>query len=118
MSNLFVFVAFVKSHYSLQKAAAILGLGLDNVRFVPVDERGKMDPVRLEELIEESYEKDEFPFFVSCTAGTTVLGAYDNIEPVAAICKKHKLWLHVDAAWGGGCLISTKHKDLMKGVDQ
>lgn len=106
------------SHYSMQKAATILGLGLENVRFVPVDERGKMDPIRLEELIEESYEKDEFPFFVSCTAGTTVLGAYDNIEPVAAICKKHKLWLHVDAAWGGGCLISSKHRDLMKGVDQ
>jgi glutamate/tyrosine decarboxylase-like PLP-dependent enzyme len=76
-----------------------------------------MDPVKLEELIEESYKKDEFPFFVACTAGTTVLGAFDPIESVANVCKKYKLWLHVDAAWGGGCLISRKHKDLMRGVE-
>lgn len=55
-----------------------------------------MIPEKLEEMINMSLELDEFPFFVACTAGTTVLGAFDPIDSVSKICKKYKLWLHVD----------------------
>lgn len=55
---------------------------------------------------------------VNVTAGTTVLGAYDPIEPIADICEKYGLWLHVDGAWGGGALISRKTRHLLKGVER
>lgn len=48
--------------------------------------------------------------------GTTVLGAFDPLESISDVCKKYNLWFHVDAAWGGGCLMSAKHKDLLKGI--
>jgi len=105
------------SHYSVARAVAILGLGIDSLRKVPVDERGKMIPEKLEEMIKASKDANEIPFFVTCTAGTTVLGAFDPIEPVLEITKRHNMWLHLDAAWGGGALLSKKHRTLMKGIE-
>jgi len=60
----------------------------------------------------------KFHFFVNCTSGTTVVGAYDPIEEVNKICKKYNMWLHIDAAWGGGALLSKKHKHLLKGIEE
>jgi glutamate/tyrosine decarboxylase-like PLP-dependent enzyme len=50
--------------------------------------------------------------------GTTVLGAFDPIPEIADLCSKYKLWLHVDAAWGGGALISKKHRHLLEGIER
>lgn len=68
--------------------------------------------------IERSLDEGAVPFMVSATAGTTVLGAFDPIEDIADICEKYKIWLHVDAAWGGGALVSAKYKHLMKGINR
>jgi glutamate decarboxylase len=57
-----------------------------------------MIPSELERLILERKAKGHIPFFVNATAGTTVLGAFDPIEPIADICQKYKLWLHVDVS--------------------
>ncbi|KAK7886818.1 hypothetical protein WMY93_026439 [Mugilogobius chulae] len=83
-----------ESHYSIGKAAAFLGIGTKNVHLVPSDKSGKMIP----------------------STGTTVLGAFDPIEQIAAICEKYGLWLHVDACWGGAVLLSRKHKHLLQGI--
>ena len=56
------------------------------------------------------------PFCVNATAGTTVSGAYDPLDDIADVCQKHGLWMHVDAAWGGGALLSNKYKHLCKGL--
>lgn len=103
-------------HYSIAKAAAFLGIGTKNVYVVPSDKRGRMIPGVLEELIVKAKSEGAQPFMVNATAGTTVLGAFDPIDQVADICEKYKLWLHVDACWGGAALLSKKHKGLMKGV--
>lgn len=50
------------------------------------------------------------PFFVGATAGTTVLGAYDPFDSIGPICRRHGVWHHVDACWGGGALLSEKHR--------
>ncbi|KAL3974495.1 serpin E3 [Sarotherodon galilaeus] len=107
-----------ESHYSVKKGAAFLGIGLDNVIFVKVDDRGRMIPEDLDEKIELSKSQGAVPFLVSCTSGTTVQGGFDPLDHIADICDKHKLWMHVDACWGGSVLFSKKHRHLMKGVDR
>lgn len=104
------------AHYSIQKLASYLGLGSDNVYLIKTDDRGRMDVNHLKDEIERALSEGAAPFMVSATAGTTVLGAFDPIDQLADVCKKYQLWLHVDAAWGGGALISSQHKNLMKGI--
>ena len=55
-----------------------------------------MIPNELERLVKEALAKGYKPYFVNCTCGTTVLGAFDPIHPIADICEKYNLWLHVD----------------------
>uniref|UniRef100_A0A6A7G8R8 Glutamate decarboxylase-like n=1 Tax=Hirondellea gigas TaxID=1518452 RepID=A0A6A7G8R8_9CRUS len=108
----------VHSHYSLKGAAATMGLGTDNLILVPVDSKGKMIPTELDRLIEEQKSKGNIPFFVCATAGTTVMGAFDPINAIADITEKHKLWFHIDGAWGGGVLLSKNTKHKMAGVER
>uniref|UniRef100_A0A8C8SVC3 Glutamate decarboxylase 1 n=1 Tax=Pelusios castaneus TaxID=367368 RepID=A0A8C8SVC3_9SAUR len=104
------------SHYSIKKAAAVLGIGTDNVIAVKCDERGKMIPSDLEAKILKS-KRQHTPLYVNATAGTTVYGAFDPLENIADICKKYGLWMHVDAAWGGGLLLSRKHSFKLNGIE-
>ncbi|KAJ1519611.1 hypothetical protein ONE63_004885 [Megalurothrips usitatus] len=97
-------------HYSIKSCASVCGLGTDHCVEVSTDSAGRMIPSELERLILERKARGDIPFFVNCTAGTTVLGAFDPIEEIAAICQKHNCWMHVDAAWGGGLLLSKKYR--------
>ncbi|XP_047662342.1 glutamate decarboxylase 1 isoform X1 [Tachysurus fulvidraco] len=106
------------SHYSIKKSAAVLGIGTENVIAVKCDERGKMIPAELESSIMAAKAKGLVPFYVNATAGTTVYGAFDPITDIANICERCGLWLHVDAAWGGGLLLSKKHKTKLQGIEK
>ncbi|GLV46377.1 Glutamic acid decarboxylase 1 [Carabus blaptoides fortunei] len=97
-------------HYSVKSCAAVCGLGTDYCIMVPSDERGRMIPAELERLIQEHKGRGNLPFFVNATSGTTVLGSFDPISDIADICERHKCWLHIDAAWGGGLLLSKKYR--------
>nr|XP_023028284.1 glutamate decarboxylase [Leptinotarsa decemlineata] len=99
-----------QSHYSVKSCASVCGLGTDNCVMVPSDENGRMIPSELERLVRDRKNRGHIPFFVCCTSGTTVLGAFDPINDIADICKKYGMWLHVDAAWGGGLLLSKKYR--------
>lgn len=103
------------SHYSVEKAAIALGIGSRHVYKVPCSLDGRMSPAALKQAIETSVSKGEKPFFVNCTAGTTVLGAFDDIEAVASIIKPYDLWLHIDGSWGGPVVFSSKYRYLLKG---
>ena len=111
-------IAFVsaESHYSFSKAAHLLGLGTDNLWKVPVDATGRMRVDELERLILEAKAQGCQPFFVAATAGTTVRGAYDPFEAIAAIAHRENLWFHIDGAWGASVLLSPKHRHLMEGA--
>lgn len=65
---------------------------------VPSDEHGRIITTELERLVVEQRAKGHIPFFVNATAGTTVLGAFDDINACADICEKYKMWLHVDVS--------------------
>ncbi|TRY99848.1 hypothetical protein DNTS_021946 [Danionella cerebrum] len=92
------------SHYSIKKASAVLG--------------GRVIPADLENKVIEAKQKGFVPMFVNATAGSTVYGAFDPIDEIADICQKHGIWLHVDGAWGGGLLMSRKHRHKLRGIDR
>lgn len=91
-------VAFTSddSHYSLQKSAHWLGIGMDNLVLVKTDENGCMLVDDLVEKIENVLESNRQPFFVNATAGTTVICAFDPLNSIADVCDKYNLWMHVD----------------------
>lgn len=116
-----------QSHYSLDKAAIACGLGLSSVVKVPCDGRGRMDPKALDSLLKAAFGDDlndgasplGFPFFVNATAGSTVMGSFDPLDEIAAVCQRqaHPVWLHVDASWGGPVLFSQRARTLMSGIE-
>lgn len=106
-----------ESHYSIPKNAAFMGIGREQVRYIETDDHGKMIPSKLEAQVVKDLQDNFHPFFVNATAGTTVLGAFDDITPLSEICKKHQLWLHVDGAYCGGVIFSKKYKHLVQGLE-
>jgi glutamate decarboxylase len=113
----FVFFTSSHGHYSLEKAAQMLGIGSNNVVSVPIDSQGRMIPSELEMLVKQTKDLGKTPFYVNATAGTTVLGSFDPFKCISAVCKKHHLWLHVDASWGGPVIFSSKQKYKVAGVE-
>lgn len=115
----FVLFTSEHGHYSLEKAAQMFGFGSNAVRSVPVDEFGRMLPAKLAELIAASKAEGFTPFYVNATAGTTVLGSFDPFEEIADICRKEKIWLHVDGSWGGSVVFSeTLRKGRLNGIER
>jgi glutamate/tyrosine decarboxylase-like PLP-dependent enzyme len=122
----------LQSHYSIKGAAAVTGIGVDNCFVIETDAAGRMIPEALEAKIIETKRDGLHPFFVCATAGTTVYGAFDPLPLIADICDRHELWMHVDvsvrvyacahthvqAAWGGGLLLSTRHRHLHTGIER
>ena len=107
-----------ESHYSTAKNAALTGIGRDQVRLVKANEKGEMLVSDLIELIEVDLKNNNIPFFVNATAGTTVLGAFDNIAEISKVCKSYNLWLHVDGAYCGAVIFSKKYKHLVYGLEK
>lgn len=94
------------AHYSMDRAANILGLGSEHLLKIPVDDHGRMRVVELERRIAEVVEQGGIPFWVAATAGTTVRGAYDQLLPLLELRDRYRFWLHVDGAWGGAVVLS------------
>ncbi|MEZ4779433.1 MAG: aminotransferase class V-fold PLP-dependent enzyme [Flavobacteriaceae bacterium] len=107
-----------ESHYSIPKNASFSGIGREQVRYIPVDEKGAMIASKLMETIKEDIHNGYTPTMVNATAGTTVLGAFDAIPPLVEICKQFDIWLHVDGAYCGSVLFSKKYKHLIDGIEK
>lgn len=110
--------AFVSedAHYSYENAANILGIGAHNVVKIPVDQNGAMIPAELDKAIVACKQQNDIPFFVGATCGTTVRAAFDPLDELAPICKKHNLWFHADGAFGGSLIMSPKNQHLFSGL--
>ncbi len=102
--------AFVNkdAHYSMDRAANILGLGTDHLIKIPLDDHGRMHVPTLEKSMQEVTAAGGVPFFVGATAGTTVRGSFDLLEPLLALRRRYGFWLHVDGAWGGAVIFSEQ----------
>ena len=106
------------SHYSITKNAMFGGIGIKNIRRIETNNRGQMLPEALQEQIEADLKDGLKPFFVNATAGTTVLGAFDDIQSIYEVTKQYdKLWLHVDGAYCGAVMFSQNYKHLLNGVE-
>jgi aromatic-L-amino-acid/L-tryptophan decarboxylase len=112
-------VAYVstQTHSSLQKAAMIAGIGVDNLRAIEVDEEFAMKPDVLATRVEADRSAGLIPFFVCATIGTTSSNAMDPLIPMGEICRKHNLWLHVDAAMAGTAMLCPEFRYFQNGVD-
>ena len=106
-----------ESHYSIPKNAAFSGIGRNNVRYVPCDDFGKMNVSELSKMIVEDKQNGFAPMMVNLTAGTTVMGAFDEIPEVRKICDAHRMWIHLDGAYCGSVLFSKTYKHLINGVE-
>ena len=106
------------SHFSVQKSASILGLGPDAVVTIPTDRRRRMDPVALDRAVWSARAAGQIPMAVVATAGTTDYGSIDPLGAVADVCAQHGVWMHVDAAYGGGLLVSRRRRDLLDGIER
>ena len=104
------------AHYSFDKAANITGIGTQNLILVPANDKGEMIPEELERIIATDLKDGYTPIMVGATLGTTVMGAFDPLIKISKVCEKFKIWLHVDAAWGGGALFTNSQKHLLKGI--
>ena len=112
-------VAFVsaEAHYSYLKSARLLGIGSANLISVPIGDDGGMCPDSLERAVQAALDAGGTPFFIGATAATTVRGSFDPFRALAAVADRHKLWLHVDGAWGGAALLSPTHRSDLDGAD-
>ena len=92
--------ASMETHTWIQKAADLFGLGTDSIRWIATDVEQRMDSSALRRQIEEDLRLGHQPFLVVGTAGSVSTGAIDSLPDIAAICREHKLWFHVDGAYG------------------
>jgi aromatic-L-amino-acid decarboxylase len=106
-----------QAHSSLEKAAMITGVGLDNLRLVEVDENFAMKPEVLRFMVERDRGIGLVPFFVCGTVGTTSSNAMDPLPAIAAICLENRLWFHVDAAMSGTAALCPEFRRLQNGVE-
>lgn len=112
-------VAYVstQTHSSLQKAAMIAGIGVDNLRLVDVDEKFAMNSDSLAKQIEADRRAGLTPFFVCATVGTTSSNAIDPVRAIGEVCRKEGLWLHVDAAMAGTAMLCPEFRHMQTGVE-
>ena len=106
-----------ESHSSVEKAAIVLGIGQENVVKIRTDGAFRMDVGELKSAIEQDRRNRLRPFAVVATVGTTSVTAVDPVPAIAAVCKEEKLWLHVDAAYGGAAAVLDSHRWVLSGCD-
>ncbi|XP_045504214.1 glutamate decarboxylase 1 [Colias croceus] len=106
------------SHYAIKKAAHWLGFGTESVRQIKCNQCGQMNVEELEAALKEDLSTQKVPLLVNGTAGTTVLGAIDNLEKIVDVCSRYGVWMHVDACWGGTLILSHKFRTMLRGIEK
>jgi len=106
-----------RGHYSLKKAADVLGIGQEGLVAVKTDNNNRICPDALHEKIVELKAQNIKPFAVIGVAGTTETGSIDPLKSIAQICQQEDCHFHVDAAWGGATLMSNNYRHLLDGVE-
>jgi len=104
------------THTWIEKAVVLFGLGTKSIRWVDTGEQNKMKNDVLEKMIGDDKQKGFTPLMVIGNAGDVSTGAVDDLKGIAAICKKHDLWFHVDGAYGIPAAIIPQLQPLFEGI--
>jgi aromatic-L-amino-acid decarboxylase len=107
-----------ETHHSIAKAAALLGIGRDNVRLIGVDAQYKVNRDQLVAAIEEDQAAGHLPICVVANAGTVATGAFDPLPQISEIAQRYNLWLHVDGAYGGFAALASSLRPLFASIDK
>jgi aromatic-L-amino-acid/L-tryptophan decarboxylase len=105
------------AHSSIDKAAIALGLGADNVVHVSADSQYRMRVDALSDAIAADRARGMLPLAVVATVGTTSTTSIDPVPAIAEVCRRHDVWLHVDAAYGGVAALVPELRHILSGVD-
>jgi len=105
------------SHFSVVKAARVMGLGDEAVISVPCDQLRQMRTSALAGQLAQIKRNGLIPMAVVATAGTTDFGSIDPLPAISGLCASAGVWLHVDAAYGCGLLASTRRRHLLAGIE-
>ncbi|MCC4234922.1 putative pyridoxal-dependent aspartate 1-decarboxylase [Vibrio anguillarum] len=106
-----------RGHYSLKKAADVLGIGQEGLVCVKTDHNNRLCPQDLKAKMAHLKSQKIKPFAVVGVAGTTETGNIDPLRDIANICQQEGCHFHVDAAWGGATLMSNNHRHLLNGIE-
>lgn len=106
------------AHLALTRGAHIIGVRRADVRLVPTDAHGQMDPQALAEMIGADRANGRSAIAVCATAGTTGAGLVDPLNAIADVCAKQGVWLHVDAAFGGFAVLCDEGRQLLQGLER
>src|SRR5439155_23011381 len=101
------------AHFSVDRAAAVLGLGERAIVRLPADDRGTLTPATLRAAIEAELSAGRRPIAVVLTAGTTDLGSIDELAENVELAASHGIWTHVDAAAAGAYVLSDAQRSLL-----
>lgn len=107
--------ASTEAHFSIERAAVVAGVGRAGVRRVPADEAYRMIPEELARAVAEDRAAGWIPFCVVATLGTTSSTSVDPAVAIAEVCRRERLWLHVDAAYGGAAALAAEYRPLLAG---
>jgi glutamate decarboxylase len=107
-----------RGHYSLKKAADLLGIGQTGLIAIPTDHQNKLDIKALKSTITDLKKRKIKPIAVVGVAGTTETGNVDPLTEIAQICQAEQCHFHVDAAWGGATLMSKRYRTLLRGIEK
>lgn len=113
-----VLVTQADAHYSMLRAAGIMGLGTRQLVRAELDDRRRMDPVRLDATLTRLKSQGHPVIAVVACACATPIGAFDQLPAIADVCEKHAVWMHVDAAHGGAAMLSRRYRHLAEGLER
>ncbi len=104
------------AHSSVEKGAVAIGIGQRNVRLIPADAEFRMRPDALTQAIESDLAQGLRPFCVVPTVGTTSTTSIDPVPAIADIAERFRLWMHVDAAYGGAAALAPEFQYVLEGA--
>ena len=107
-----------QSHHCITKAALLAGIPRKNIRIIETDAYFRLSPARVEAAIKQDKSNGLTPFMLVGSAGTTNTGAVDPLPALHALAQQHKLWFHVDAAYGGFFCMTKRGKQKLQGIER
>lgn len=111
-------LAPAEAHYSITRAASILGIGQKGIYQLEVDGQGTIIPEKLAVAFQRLQNAGKRPIALVANAAQTAVGTYDPLDEIGEFCNTNHIWFHVDGAHGASALLSEKHRHLLRGVER